>query len=74
MFFANTSGLVRQLPGGPKLRTSDKIDELLDEAAIAIPRATVILRKIAQFSTARVAGRRTKIGIHAPAVQVRKYK
>jgi hypothetical protein len=31
---------------------ADNIDELLDEAGTAIPRATIILRKIAQFSTA----------------------
>jgi uncharacterized protein len=41
---------------------ADNIDELLDEAATAIPRATIILRKIAQFSTAPTPGRRGKVG------------
>ena len=46
----------------PDFEPADNIDELLDEAATAIPRATIILRKIAQFSTAAsAAGRRSKI-------------
>jgi len=36
----------------PDFEPADDIDELLDEAATAIPRAAIILRKIAQFSTA----------------------
>ena len=44
---------------------ADNIDELLDEAATAIPRATSILRKIAQFSTAR-RRLRGKIGRNDP--------
>ena len=46
----------------PDFEPADDIDELLDVAATAIPRATIILRKIAQFSTRHVAGRRSKIG------------
>ena len=50
----------------PDFEPADNIDELLDEAATAIPRAAIILRKIAQFSTARAAGRRSKIGRNDP--------
>ncbi|MGC2461141.1 MAG: UPF0149 family protein [Steroidobacteraceae bacterium] len=50
----------------PDFEPADNIDELLDEAATAIPRATIILRKIAQFSTAPAAGRRSKIGRNDP--------
>lgn len=50
----------------PDFEPADNIDKLLDEAATAIPRATIILRKIAQFSTARAAGRRSKIGRNDP--------
>jgi uncharacterized protein len=50
----------------PDFEPADNIDELLDEAAAAIPRATIILRKIAQFSTAPAAGRRSKIGRNDP--------
>ena len=50
----------------PNFEPADNIDELLDEAAIAIPCATIILRKIAQFSTAPAAGRRSKIGRNDP--------
>jgi uncharacterized protein len=46
----------------PDFEPADNIDELLDEAATAIPRATIILRKIAQFSTAPAADRHGKIG------------
>ena len=45
---------------------ADDIDELLDEAETAIPRETIILRKIAQFSTASAAGRHDKIGRNDP--------
>lgn len=45
----------------PDFEPADNIDELLDEAAAAIPRATIILRKIAQFSTGP-AGRPRKVG------------
>jgi len=45
---------------------ADNIDELLDEAATAIPRAAIILRKIAQFRTRPTAGRRSKIGRNDP--------
>lgn len=50
----------------PAFEPADNIDELLDEAATAIPRATIILRKIAQFSTAPAARRRSKIGRNDP--------
>ena len=50
----------------PDFEPADNIDELLDEAATAIPRATIILRKIAQFSTRPTAGRRSKIGRNDP--------
>jgi uncharacterized protein len=50
----------------PDFEPADNIDELLDEAATTIPRATIILRKIAQFSTAPAAGRRSKIGRNDP--------
>lgn len=50
----------------PDFEPADNIDELLDDAATAIPRATIILRKIAQFSTAPAAGRRSKIGRNDP--------
>jgi uncharacterized protein len=50
----------------PDFEPADNIDELLDEAASAIPRATIILRKIAQFSTAPAASRRSKIGRNDP--------
>ncbi len=49
----------------PDFDPADNIDELLDEAATAIPRATIILRKIAQFSTAPT-GRHRKIGRNEP--------
>jgi uncharacterized protein len=52
----------------PDFQPADNIDELLDEAASAIPRATIILRKIAQFSTAPAAGRRSKIGRNDPCL------
>jgi uncharacterized protein len=49
----------------PDFDPADNIDELLDEAAIAIPRATIILRKMAEFSTAprRLRG---KVGRNDP--------
>jgi uncharacterized protein len=50
----------------PDFEPADNIDELLDEAATTIPRATIILRKIAQFSTAPAAGQRSKIGRNDP--------
>jgi uncharacterized protein len=50
----------------PDFEPADDIDELLDEAAAAIPRATIILRKIAQFSTAPTADRRNRIGRNDP--------
>jgi uncharacterized protein len=50
----------------PDFEPADNTDELLDKAATAIPRATIILRKIAQFSTAPAAGRRSKIGRNDP--------
>lgn len=50
----------------PDFEPADNIVELLDEAATAIPRATIILRKIAQFSTGPTAGRRGKIGRNDP--------
>jgi uncharacterized protein len=50
----------------PDFEPADNIDELLDEAAKAIPRATIILRKIAQFSSAPASGRRSKIGRNDP--------
>jgi uncharacterized protein len=61
--------------GDPTFEPADNIDELLDEAATAIPRATIVLRKIAQFSTAAAAGRR-KIGRNdpCPCGSGRKYK
>jgi uncharacterized protein len=50
----------------PDFEPADNIDELLDEAATAIPRSTIVLRKIAQFSTGSAAGRRSKIGRNDP--------
>jgi uncharacterized protein len=60
----------------PNFEPADNIEELLDEAATAIPRATIILRKIAQFSTAHTASRRSKIGRNdpCPCGSGRKYK
>lgn len=52
----------------PDFEPADNIDELLDEAATAIPRATIILRKIAQFSTTPVASRHGKIGRNDPCL------
>ena len=56
----------------PDFEPADNIDELLDEAAAAIPRATIILRKIAQFSLRPPPAGAAKSAamIHAPAVQV----
>jgi uncharacterized protein len=50
----------------PDFEPADDIDELLHEAATAIPRATIILRKIAQFTTAPAVGRHGKIGRNDP--------
>ncbi len=50
----------------PDFEPAENIDELLDEAATAIPRATIILRKIAQFSTAAASGRHSKVGRNDP--------
>jgi uncharacterized protein len=50
----------------PEFEPADNIDQLLDEAAAAIPRATIILRKLARFSTAPSTGRRRKIGRNDP--------
>ena len=56
----------------PYFEPADNIDELLDEAATAIPRATIILRKIAQFRTERTeARRRSKVGRNDPALRFR---
>ena len=56
----------------PDFEPADNIDELLDEAATAIPRAAIILRKIAQFSTMPppAVAEKSAATIHAPAVQV----
>ena len=50
----------------PDFEPTDNIDELLDEAATAIPRATIILRKIAQFRAERTTRRRSKVGRNDP--------
>lgn len=50
----------------PDFEPADNIDELLDEAATSIPRATIILRKMAQFRTGRTARRSSKIGRNDP--------
>ncbi|HEY2527541.1 MAG TPA: SEC-C metal-binding domain-containing protein [Xanthobacteraceae bacterium] len=50
----------------PDFEPADNIDELLEIAATAIPRATIILRKIAQFSAGPAASRRSKIGRNDP--------
>lgn len=50
----------------PDFEPADNIDELLDAAATAIPRATIILRKIAQFSARPSTNRRSKIGRNDP--------
>lgn len=50
----------------PNFEPADNIDELLDEAATAIPRATIILRKIAQFRAERTARRHSKVGRNDP--------
>jgi uncharacterized protein len=50
----------------PDFEPADNIDELLDEAATAIPRAAIILRKIAQFRAERTARRRSKVGRNDP--------
>ena len=50
----------------PDFEPADNIDELLDEAAKAIPRAAIILRKIAQFRAERRARRRNKVGRNDP--------
>jgi uncharacterized protein len=50
----------------PKFEPADNIDELLDEAATAIPRVAIILRKIAQFRTERTTRRHNKIGRNDP--------
>jgi uncharacterized protein len=43
----------------PAFVPADNIDELLDEAAADIPRATVLLRKISQFTQQNRKGRRS---------------
>jgi len=43
----------------PALVPAENIDELLDEAAADIPRATVFLRKISQFIQQNRRGRRS---------------
>lgn len=60
----------------PDFEPADNIDELLDEAATAIPRATIILHQIAQFSTASAVRRRSKTGRNdpCPCGSGRKYK
>jgi uncharacterized protein len=50
----------------PDFESADTIDEILDAAANAIPRATIVLRKVAQFCTERAAGRPGKIGRNDP--------
>jgi uncharacterized protein len=45
---------------------ADNMDDLLDEAATAIPRAAIVLRKIAQFNTERTARRYSKVGRNDP--------
>lgn len=61
------------------LDSGDNIDELLDEAASAIPRMTLILRKLAQIRSARphaAVARASKPGRNAPCPcgSGRKYK
>jgi uncharacterized protein len=57
----------------PDCEAADNIDALLDEAAAAIPRATILLRKVAQFSA---SNHRSKIGRNdpCPCGSGRKYK
>ena len=50
----------------PDFEPTDNIDEFLDEAAAAIPRATIILRKIAQFRAEHTVRRHRKIGRNDP--------
>jgi uncharacterized protein len=56
----------------PDFEPADNIDELLDEAATAIPRSTIVLRKIAQFSTGPPSAGAAKSAamIQATTVQV----
>lgn len=50
----------------PDFEPAENIDELLDEAATAIPRATIFLRKIAQFRTRPTTRHHSKIGRNEP--------
>ena len=51
---------------GPGFEPAKNIEEFLDEAATAIPRATIILRKIAQFRTKPTKRGHSKIGRNDP--------
>jgi uncharacterized protein len=63
-------------PAGPYFETVDNVDALLDRSAAAIPRSTILLRKIAQFVTEAASSRRSKIGRNDPCAcgSGRKYK
>jgi uncharacterized protein len=50
----------------PDFEPADNIDELLDEAATVIPRAAIILRKVAQFRAERTTCSRNKVGHNDP--------
>jgi uncharacterized protein len=60
----------------PDFEPADNIDELLDDAAANIPRAAVILRKVAQFSSQNRAARsaKTRRNDPCPCGSGRKYK
>lgn len=50
----------------PDLEPADNIEDLLDEAAADMPRATILLRKVAQFRGEHRAARRNKIRRNDP--------
>lgn len=52
--------------GDPDFEPADDVDELLDEAVTAIPRAAIVLRKIARFGSGRSPRRRSKVGRNDP--------
>jgi uncharacterized protein len=50
----------------PDFEPADNIEERLDEAAADIPRATIVLRKVAQFRSQHRAARRSKVRRNDP--------
>jgi uncharacterized protein len=50
----------------PEFEPAENIDELLDKAAAEIPRVTILLRKVAQFSSRNHTAHQTKIRRNDP--------